>query len=51
MMGKEALVVLSILIQLTAVKMDKPISHFTGWFIIQITITVARSYYRVLHVA
>ena len=49
MMGKEALVVLVTLSRVMAAKMDEPILHVTGWVNGQITIAVARSYYRVLH--
>ena len=47
MMGKEALVILSTLSRLMAVKMDEPISHVTGWVNDRIAISFARSYSRV----
>ena len=44
MLGREALVVLTNLIQLMAAKMDEPISHVHGWINGRIPILVARSY-------
>ena len=47
-MGKEALVVLTTLSRVMAAKMDKPISHVTGWVNGRVIIAVERSYSRVL---
>ena len=47
-MGKEALVVLTTLSQLIAAKLDKSISHITGWDNGWVSITVVRLYYRLL---
>ena len=48
-MGKEALVVLSTLIQIMVAKMDEPISHVTSWVNGRITIVVTRLHSRVIH--
>ena len=48
-MGKEALVVLALLSQLMATKMDEPILHVTGWVNGRIVIKFSRSYSRLLH--
>ena len=49
MMGKESLVILSIVSRLMAAKMDGPNFHVKVWVNDRIVIAVARSYSRVLY--
>ena len=51
MIGREALIVLTNLIQLMAEKMNEPILHVQGWIKSRIAITVARSYSLVICVS
>ena len=48
-LGREALVVLSNLIQLMAEKIDEPILHVNFWIKGRIAISVVRSYSRIIH--
>ena len=48
-LGREALVVLSNLIQLMAEKIDEPILHVQFWIKGRIAISVVRSYSRIIH--
>ena len=50
MLVKEPLLVLINLSQLMAGKLEEPISHVCGWVNVRIAITVARSYYRMIHI-
>ena len=50
MIGKEALVLLTSLSQLMAEKMDKSISHASGWINGRIKIAATRSYSHRIHI-